>query len=246
MIFDTPKSRLILALDFADTAKAEALVKATEGMVGVYKIGFECALAGGIDLARELVESGHHVFLDMKLLDIANTVASAVRSAGKLGVDFLTVHAYPQAIAAAVAARPEGLQIVAVTVLTSLDDGDLAEAGYALSTEALAKRRIETAAALGADCIVCSPREAVHAHRSGLTVITPGVRLPEDSPGDQKRVATPQVAIRNGADAVVVGRPINASPAPDEAAARYVEAIREGLASRPAKAAAPSPKAARR
>ncbi len=246
MKFDTPKSRLILALDFPDTARAAALVKATEGTVGVYKIGFECALAGGIDLARELVQSGHHVFLDMKLLDIANTVASAVRSAGKLGVDFLTVHAYPQAIAAAVAARPEGLQIVAVTVLTSLDDGDLEQAGYSLSAEALARKRIETAASLGADCIVCSPREAAHAHASGLTVITPGVRLAEDSAGDQKRVATPQVAIRNGADAVVIGRPINTSPAPDEAVARYVEAIREGLASRPARAAAPASRSVRR
>jgi len=246
MKFDTPKSRLIVALDLPDRARAEALVNATAGTVGVYKIGLELALAGGIDLARELVQSGEHVFLDMKLLDIANTVASAVRSAGNLGVDFLTVHAYPQAIAAAVAARPPGLQIVAVTVLTSLDDGDLEEAGYTLSAEALAARRIETAASLGADCIVCSPREAELAHRSGLTVITPGVRLPEDSAGDQKRVATPQIAIRNGADAVVVGRPINASDGPQDAVARYVEAIREGLAARPVRTAPPSPKVARR
>ncbi|MCF3933968.1 orotidine-5'-phosphate decarboxylase [Acuticoccus sp. M5D2P5] len=232
MTFSTPQSRLIVALDTADRAAAERLVEATEGTVGVYKVGLEFAMAGGLNFAKELADAGHAVFLDMKLLDIANTVASAVRSAGGIGARYLTVHAYPQAIRAAVSARPQGLSIVAVTVLTSMDDEDLRETGYADTASALVEKRIAQAASLGADCIVCAPTEAAAAHRSGLVVITPGVRLPDDAAGDQKRIATPQDAIRAGADAIVVGRPINAAADPREAALRYTAAIAEGLAAR--------------
>ncbi|WP_108663844.1 orotidine-5'-phosphate decarboxylase [Acuticoccus kandeliae] len=232
MTFSTPESRLIVALDVADRAAAERLVRATEGVVGVYKVGLEFAIAGGLSFAKELVDAGHDVFLDMKLLDIANTVAGGVRSAGLIGAKFLTVHAYPQAIRAAVSARPAGLNIVAVTVLTSLDDADLVETGYAMTAAALVEKRIGQAAALGADCIVCAPTEATVAKRTGLTVITPGIRMPDDAAGDQKRVATPQDAIRAGADAIVVGRPINAASDPRAAAERYCAAIAEGLAGR--------------
>jgi orotidine-5'-phosphate decarboxylase len=234
MGFTTPTSRLALALDVADVAAAERLVEATRGTVGVYKIGFELALSGGIALAGRLAAEGEAVFLDMKLLDIPNTVAGATRAASALGVRFLTVHAYPQALraAAAAAAKGEHLSIVAVTVLTSMDDGDLAEAGYATDAADLVARRIGAARAAGADAIVCSPAEAAVAAQSGVAVITPGVRLPEDGTGDQKRVATPQAAIAAGADAVVVGRPIAAAPDPRAAALRYREAIAEGLARR--------------
>ena len=235
-MFKHVKDRLILALDVPDARAAERLVTETDGVVGIYKVGLEFVLAGGLEFARDLVSDGRQVFLDMKLLDIANTVAGAVRSAGRLGVSFLTVHAYPQAIAAAVAARPTGLSIVAVTVLTSLDDEDLAQAGYTMSSRALVERRIAEAASLGADAVVCAPSEAEAAHRAGLTVITPGVRLKSDSPDDQKRVATPQSAIAGGADAIVVGRPINAAQEPRVAAHAYVEAIEEGLAQRRAAA----------
>lgn len=221
--------RLILALDVTDRGAAERLVEATAGAVGTYKIGLEFALSGGIDFARALVAEGHGVFLDMKLLDIANTVAGAVRAASSIGVTYLTVHAYPQALEAAVGARSGATKIVAVTVLTSLDDEDLTAAGYALSAETLVEQRIKAAVAAGADCIVCSPQEAPQARASGLMVITPGVRLAEDGHGDQKRVATPQKAIADGAHAVVVGRPINAAPDPREAALRYRDAIEEGL-----------------
>jgi len=208
-------------------------VSQTDGIVGVYKIGLELALGGGgIELARELSQAGRTVFLDAKILDIANTVAGAVRAAGTLGVRLVTVHAYPQAIAAAVAARPPGLSIVAVTVLTSLDNQDLAEAGYATTTDALVARRIASAAANGADAVVCSPREAALARESGLAVITPGVRMPEDGADDQKRVATPQAAISAGADAIVVGRPISGAADPAAAARRYVAAIAAGLSAR--------------
>jgi len=228
------KDRLILALDVTDRARAEALVLATKGSVGVYKIGLEFAMAGGLEFARELAQEGHKVFLDMKLLDIANTVAGAVRAAGKLGVRYLTVHAYPQALAAAVAARPPGLKIVAVTVLTSFDDADLAEAGYSKTTADLAARRIAAARELGVDAIVCSPREAGLAKKTGLTVITPGVRLATDDVGDQKRIATPEMAIASGADMLVVGRPITAAPDPATAARTVLDAVEAGLA-RPGK-----------
>ncbi|MEO1103539.1 MAG: orotidine-5'-phosphate decarboxylase [Pseudomonadota bacterium] len=185
----TPQSHLCLALDVTDRARAEALVQATEDFVGVYKIGLEFAMAGGLAFAKELAGAGRSVFLDMKLLDIANTVAGAVRSASALGITYLTVHAYPQAITAAVAARPAGLSIVAVTVLTSLDDEDLEQTGYAMPANELVHWRIEQAAALGANAIVCAPSEAAAAKLSGLTVITPGVRLATDAAGDQKRVA---------------------------------------------------------
>lgn len=228
-MFVSAESRLILALDVADRARAEALVAATEGVVGVYKVGLEFALAGGLGFARELAADGRAVFLDMKLLDIANTVAGAVRAAAGLGVRFLTVHAYPQALTAAVGAAPGGPTIVAVTVLTSLDDADLAEAGYGCGAADLVERRIGQAAALGAGAVVCSPREAAVAKRSGLAVITPGVRLTQDAAGDQKRVATPGEAIAAGADALVVGRPIAAAADVRGAAERYRDAIAAGL-----------------
>lgn len=239
MISPDVRSRLILALDTTDAKRAEALVAATRGAVGVYKIGLEFAMAGGLEFARQLVAEKQSVFLDMKFLDIANTVAGAVRAVAALGADYLTVHAYPQAIAAAVAARPKGLKIVAVTVLTSLDDADLADAGYTKSAADLVKRRIASAADLGADAVVCSPQEAALARKSGLTVITPGVRMASDGVGDQKRVATPDMAIASGADLIVVGRPITGADDPGEAAARYCAAIAEGLARRP-RSAAPS------
>ena len=229
MKFESAQDRLIVALDVPDRAAAERLVEATDAVVGVYKIGLEFAMAGGLAFAGELARSGRAVFLDMKLLDIPNTVAAATRTAGALGVEFLTVHAYPQALRAAVSARPAGLAVTAVTVLTSLADTDLSEAGYGTTVDTLVGERIAAAAACGADAIVCAPAEAAAAKRTGLTVITPGVRLAEDPSGDQKRVATPQQAILAGADAIVVGRPINAAADPGEAAERYRHAISEAL-----------------
>lgn len=228
MEFHKPADRLVVALDVADVASARRLVDATRGAVGVYKIGLELGMAGGLAFAAELARD-HAVFLDMKLLDIPNTIAGAVRGAGALGVRWLTVHAYQQALAAAVAARPAGLGIVAVTALTSMDDADLAAAGYAHGAADLVARRIEAARAAGADAIVCSPVEAGAAKASGLVVITPGVRMAEDAAGDQKRVATPEAAIAAGADMLVVGRPINAAADPRAAAERYAAAIARAL-----------------
>ncbi len=225
-----PHERLILALDVPTVAEAEALVRATEGAVGVYKVGLELVLSGGLGFAADIARSGHKVFLDMKLLDIPNTVAGAVRAVSGIGARFLTVHAYPQAVRAAVAVSPPDLAITAVTVLTSMDEADLTAAGYQTTPEALVAARLNAIAAAGANAVVCAPTEAAAASQLGLTVITPGVRLASDAAGDQKRIATPQSAITAGADYLVVGRPIAQAANPRAAAAAYAEAAAESPA----------------
>jgi orotidine-5'-phosphate decarboxylase len=208
----SPVDRLILALDVPSVAEARAVVAETEGDVGVYKVGLELIFAGGVDFARELAASGKRVFLDAKLHDIDNTVAGAVRSILSVGATFLTLHAYPKTMAAAVAARGDApLALLAVTVLTAFDDADLAEAGYRAGVAETVALRAAQAKAAGVDGIVCSPRE-VAALRAlvgpDVLLVTPGVRPAGSAAGDQKRVATPAEAIRSGADMVVVGRPI--------------------------------------
>jgi orotidine-5'-phosphate decarboxylase len=223
----SPVDRLILALDVPSVAEARAVVAETEGDVGVYKVGLELIFAGGVDFARELASSGKRVFLDAKLHDIDNTVAGAVRSILSVGATFLTLHAYPKTMAAAVAARGDApLSLLAVTVLTAFDDADLAEAGYRAGVAETVTMRAAQAKAAGVDGIVCSPRE-VGALRAlvgpEVLLITPGVRPAGSAAGDQKRVATPAEAIQSGADMVVVGRPILAA-SDRRAAARAIVA----------------------
>lgn len=225
----TPVDRLILALDVPSVAEARAVVAATEGDIGVYKVGLELIFAGGVDFARELAASGKRVFLDAKLHDIDNTVAGAVRSILSVGATFLTLHAYPKTMAAAVAARGDApLALLAVTVLTAFDDADLAEAGYRAGVAETVALRAAQAKAAGVAGIVCSPRE-VGALRAlvgpEFLLVTPGVRPAGSAAGDQKRVATPAEAIRAGADMVVVGRPILAAPDRRAAARAIVEEI---------------------
>ncbi len=195
-----------------------------------YKIGYQLAYAGGLEFARELVGEGKKVFLDLKLHDIGNTVEAGVRSVARLGVTFLTVHAYPQTMRAAVAGRSDAaLRILAVTVLTSYDDQDLADAGYAPGSVAeLVARRAAQARDIGIDGIVCAAPEAQRM-RSLLgpdrLIVTPGIR-PSGSPaGDQKRVLTPADAIRLGADHLVVARPIVKAADPRAAAQAIVDEI---------------------
>ncbi len=223
----SPVDRLILALDVPTVAEARAVVAATEGDVGVYKVGLELIFAGGVEFARELAASGKRVFLDGKLHDIDNTVAGAVRSILSVGATFLTLHAYPKTMAAAVAARGDApLALLAVTVLTAFDDADLSEAGYRAGVAETVAMRAAQAKAAGVDGIVCSPRE-VGALRAlvgpDVLLVTPGVRPAGSAAGDQKRVATPAEAIRSGADMIVVGRPILAAP-DRRAAARAIVA----------------------
>ena len=223
-----PRERLIVALDVPSLDGAQAMVALLGNAVSFYKIGYQLAFAGGLDYARKLAQSGKRVFLDLKLHDIGNTVAAGVKSVAGLGASFLTVHAYPQVMAAAVAAREQNLRILAVTVLTSLNDGDLKEPGFAIGTAELAARRAAQARDIGVDGLVCSPEEVANLRRivgAGLTLVTPGIRPAGSGAGDQKRVATPAVAIAAGADYLVVGRPIIAAPDPKSAAQAIIAEI---------------------
>lgn len=224
-----PRDRLIVALDVPDVAHAERVLADLDGAVSTVKIGHQLAFAGGLELARDLVQHGTGVFLDMKLLDIDNTVAKGVESIMALGVTMLTLHAYPKAMRAAVdAARGSDLLLLGVTVLTSMDDADLADAGYGLDAERLVQRRAAQARDAGMGGIVCSAREA-RAVRAilgpDMAVVTPGIRPAGAALGDQKRVATPASAIGDGASHLVVGRPILDAPDRKAAALAIIEEI---------------------
>jgi orotidine-5'-phosphate decarboxylase len=223
-----PRDRLIVALDLSSVEAAEATVARLGDAVSFYKIGYQLAYAGGLGLTPKLVEAGKRVFLDLKLHDIGNTVAQGVKSVSRLGATFLTVHAYPQTMQAAVEAREGGLRILAVTVLTSYDDGDLNEAGYDTTVQKLVAARAGQARTLGVDGLVCSPQEAANVRSvvgKGMAVVTPGVRPAGAAAGDQKRVMTPAAAIAAGADYLVIGRPIIAAADPRAAAEAIVVEI---------------------
>jgi len=207
-----PKDRLIVALDLPSAERAEAMIALLGDSVSFYKIGYQLAYAGGLPLVRKLADQGKKVFVDLKLHDIGNTVARGVESIAKLGATFLTVHAYPQTMKAAVEARAgTDLKILAVTVLTSYDDGDLHAAGYRLGVNDLVEARAQQAQVLGVDGLVCSAAEApalrkVVGHQ--MPLVTPGIRPSGSATGDQKRIMTPARAIAAGADYLVVGRPV--------------------------------------
>ena len=151
-----PRDRMIVALDLSTVAAADAMVARLGDAVSFYKIGYQLAFAGGLSFAQELARAGKQVFLDLKLHDIGNTVAKGVESVARLGATFLTVHAYPQTMRAAVAARAQSnLRILAVTVLTSYDDSDLAAAGYDFTVSELVAERAAQACDIGVDGLVC-------------------------------------------------------------------------------------------
>lgn len=216
--------RLIVALDVPSADEARAMVEALSDSVSFYKVGLELLATDGMALARELKSAGKKVFLDWKLHDIGETVRRAAAVLGQAGGDFLTVHAEPQVMAAAVRGRGgSGLKILAVTVLTSLSDEDLGEIGYEGTVRALVERRIHQAIAAGCDGVVCSPREAALARALGgqdFLVVTPGVRPDWAAKNDQARAATPLEALRAGASHIVCGRPITAANDPHAAARR--------------------------
>jgi orotidine-5'-phosphate decarboxylase len=224
----TPRDRLIVALDVSSVEAAQALVTRLGDTVSFYKIGYQLAFAGGLPYARTLADAGKQVFIDLKLYDIDNTVAQGVKSMARLGATFLTVHAYPQTMQAAVQAREGNLRILAVTVLTSFDDADLKAAGYASTVPELVARRAAQARDIGVDGLVCSPEEAAKVRAivgDKLCLVTPGIRPAGAAAGDQKRIATPAAAIAAGADYLVVGRPIVAAPDPKAAAEAIVDEI---------------------
>jgi orotidine-5'-phosphate decarboxylase len=205
------RDRLIVALDLPSVAAAEAMIARLGEAVSFYKIGYQLAYAGGLPLVRQLADQGKKVFVDLKLHDIGNTVARGVESVARLGATFLTVHAYPQTMKAAVEARGSSLKILAVTVLTSYDDGDLHAAGYRLSVSDLVEARAQQAQVLGVDGLVSSPEEAAALRKivgHQMSLVTPGVRPAGSATGDQKRMMTPGRAIAAGSDYLVIGRPI--------------------------------------
>jgi orotidine-5'-phosphate decarboxylase len=230
-----PSDRLIVALDFSDVAQARALVATLGDSVSFYKIGMELAYGGtsadnGFALGDELRRKGKKIFLDLKLHDIPNTVQRATAQIARRGVDFLTVHAFPQTMAAAKAgAAGSRLKLLAVTVLTSYDDDDLAAAGYRFPVRDLVPHRAQQAVALGIDGLVAAASEAAELRRAlgpEIILVTPGIRPAGGAAGDQKRVATPAAAIAAGADYLVVGRPITEAADPRAAA----EAIQHEIA----------------
>lgn len=206
------RDRLIVGLDVPTLGEAEKVVRDLDGVVSFYKIGYQLAFAGGLDFARELASGGTKVFLDMKLLDIDNTVAKGVENIVRMGMTMLTLHAYPKTMRAAVeAARGSDLTLLAVTVLTSMDEHDVIEAGYEYDPHTLVLRRAEQALHAGMGGIVCSAHEAAAVRNivgPDLALVTPGIRPAGADHGDQKRVVTPRDAIRNGSSHLVVARPI--------------------------------------
>ncbi len=224
-----PREALIVALDVPTAEAAESLVSRLGESVGFYKIGLELAYGGGLALAERLVGDGKRVFLDLKLHDIPATVERAAAQVARLGATFLTVHAYPQTMAAAKRGVEDGtLQILGVTVLTSYDDADLVAAGYRLGVRDLVALRAEQAEAAGLGGLVLSAEE-VAAMRAKVApsfrLITPGIRPAGSAIGDQKRVMTPAAALRAGADYLVVGRPITRAADPRAAAAAILDEI---------------------
>ncbi|WP_378946293.1 orotidine-5'-phosphate decarboxylase [Mesorhizobium sp. ANAO-SY3R2] len=212
MSIEAMRDKLIVGLDVPTVKDAENVVRDLEGTANFYKIGYQLAFAGGLDFARELASGGNKVFLDMKLLDIDNTVAKGVENIVKMGMTMLTLHAYPKAMRAAVkAAEGSDLCLLAVTVLTSMDDKDMIEAGYEFDPQTLVLHRAEQALNAGMGGIVCSASEASAVRRivgHNMAVVTPGIRPAGAEHGDQKRVVTPADAIRNGSSHLVVARPI--------------------------------------
>src|SRR5947199_7166582 len=206
------RDRLIVALDVPSVATAEAIIERLGESVTFYKIGYQLAYAGGLPMVGQLAGMGKKVFVDLKLHDIGNTVARGVESVARLGATFLTVHAYPQTMKAAVEGRAgSDLKILAVTVLTSYDDGDLHAAGYRLGVSDLVEARAQQAQVLGVDGLVCSPEEAAALHTvvgHRMKLVTPGIRPAGSAAGDHKRIMTPHRAISAGADYLVVGRPV--------------------------------------
>ncbi|MDR3474241.1 MAG: orotidine-5'-phosphate decarboxylase [Devosia sp.] len=214
---------LIVALDLDTRAEAEMVIERLGNAVDFYKIGYQLVYGGdGLALGKALIARGKRVFFDLKLLDIDNTVEKGVAAIARMGASMLTVHAYPKTMrAAAKAAAGSDLTILGVTVLTSMDDQDVADAGYARDVAGLVSLRAQQARAAGIGGLVCSAQEAQMVRSivgPGMALVTPGIRLAGGELGDQKRVTTPAAALAAGATHLVVGRPITAAGDPAEAA----------------------------
>ena len=217
---------IIVALDVDSAGEARRIVKAIDRATTFYKVGMELYAAAGMDFVRELKSEGNQVFLDLKFYDIGETVKRAVAQVDKAGVDMLTVHAQPQVMRAAVEGRGgAGLKLLGVTVLTSFDESDLAADGHPGTVEELVARRVKNAREANMDGVVCSPLELVRIGGGGLLTVVPGVRSVGASAGDQKRVATPAEAIRDGASYLVIGRQVTRAAEPRAEVERILSEI---------------------
>ena len=208
------KDRIIVALDVDSCDKARSIVKRLDGHANFFKIGLGLIGKGGLELALEMKKNGLHVFLDLKLFDISNTIESAVRGLCETKFDFLTVQGDPQVVRAAVKGRgAHSMKILAVTFLTSLDRDDLDQNMIKPGTiEGLTVSRAEKAILAGADGVIASPKELTllrkNPHCSKKIIVTPGIRPTKFATNDQKRVGSPHEALKNGASYLVIGRPI--------------------------------------
>lgn len=225
---------LIVALDLDSRAEAERLVERLGDAADFFKIGYQLVYGGdGLALGKALLAAGKRVFFDLKLLDIDNTVEKGVAAIARTGATMLTVHAYPRTMrAAARAAAGSDLTVLGVTVLTSMDDSDVREAGYERDAAGLVALRAAQAREAGIGGIVCSPNEAAMVRAivgAKLSIVTPGIRPAGSAPGDQKRVMGPSEAVAAGASHLVVGRPITAAPNPAHAARVILADMAGGL-----------------
>lgn len=250
MDVNSVRDRLIVGLDVPDVLAAEQIVEELGDTVSFYKIGYQLvfsqtgdathgaqsagathgaqsARGGGLEFASRLLAMGKKVFLDVKLLDIDNTIAKGVENIAKRGVTMMTLHAYPKAMRAAVqAAKGSDLCLLGVTVLTSMDQADMLEAGYNMSPEELVLRRAQQARDAGMGGIVSSAAESAAIRKiigPDMAIVTPGIRPAGSEAGDQKRVMTPADALRAGSSHLVVARPIIGAPDRKAAAQRILE-----------------------
>jgi orotidine-5'-phosphate decarboxylase len=229
-------SPIIIALDVGTAAEARSLVQSLGQSCSFYKVGLELYASAGMDFVRELKQQGHRVFLDLKLHDIEETVKRAVIQVAHVGVDFLTIHGVRSVMQAAVEGRGESpVELLAISVLTNLDDQDLKSDGYQCTVAELVALRTRNAVEARVDGIVCSPLEVARVRAiagPNLTLVTPGVRSAGSAAGDQKRVATPAAAIANGADFLVMGRQITRAPDPRAEMLRVLEEVSQAAPGR--------------
>jgi orotidine-5'-phosphate decarboxylase len=220
---------LIIALDVETVEEARSLVKQIGPRAEFYKVGLELYTVAGTEFVKELTGAGKKVFLDLKLYDIGETVKRATRRIAQTGATFLSVHAIRQVVENAVEGKGgSGTQILAVTVLTSFDQRDIDEQGYAMPLAELVSLRVKQSAMAGADGMVCSPLEVASVRAIGghsLKLVTPGVRSAGAGAGDQKRVATPSQALADGADYLVIGRQVTRAGNPRLACEQILDEI---------------------
>ncbi len=238
---DDAVRRLVVALDTSTRERAMELAAGLSGRVGMFKIGLEAFTASGPSLVDDVQALGHRVFLDLKLHDIPNTVQRAAMNCARLGVAIFNVHAgggramLEAAVEGARAATPAGAtppQVLAVTVLTSLDDAALADLGVSGAADEIVLRWARMAQQAGCDGVVCSPREAARLRRElgpEFVLLTPGIRPAGESRDDQRRTATPADAVAAGSTYLVLGRPITGAAHPAEAADAVVDEVLSAL-----------------